>query len=383
MDAGNATWCVAAGAGGVAVIERRRRAAPPASRLGCFAGTRQRGVGVTSTAVDVPVREGVYGREGAEAVEPGGIEYIAPSERHGSPRQGFWTWTSPNLEFATVFIGVLPVVLFGGGFFWATSAALLVGTALGSAAHGLLSAMGPRLGVAQMVESRAGFGFLGNLPPRRPQRRHLGGRMGGRQQRERSLRPADVLRRRPPARQAFTPALGVIVLIEIGIAFTGHNFIHAIERWVFPFLAVVFAACCLAIFWHTRAGAGFDAAAPDAAGGPVGAFMIARFLLPLAYAVSWNPYASDYQPLHGEVHRSGARRPRRGPGAVRLMRPPRDRRRRPGHGGGHGLGAERRAHRPVRQAAARGAGDRRLRSPSASAPSPPTCSTSTAGPCPS
>lgn len=118
---------------------------------------------MTSTAVDVPVREGVYG-ERVAAVEPGGIEYIAPSERHGSPRQLFWTWTSPNLEFATVFIGVLPVVLFGGGF-WATSAALLVGTALGSAAHGLLSAMGPRLGVAQMVESRAGFGFLGNLLP--------------------------------------------------------------------------------------------------------------------------------------------------------------------------------------------------------------------------
>jgi purine-cytosine permease-like protein len=246
---------------------------------------------VSYPAVAVPVREGVYG-ERVAAVEPGGIECIAASERHGRPRQLFWTWTSPNLEFATVYIGVLPVALFGGGF-WATAVALLVGTALGSATHGLLSAMGPRLGVAQMVESRAGFGFLGNLLPAGLNALTSGAGWVA----VNSVSGAFALQTFCAAvhlpQPGFTPALGVIVLVEIGIAFTGHNFIHAIERWVFPFLAVVFAACCLAIFWHTRAGTGFDAAAPAAAGGPVGAFMIAVFLA-VAYAVSWNPYASDY-----------------------------------------------------------------------------------------
>ena len=246
---------------------------------------------MSDPAVAVPIREGVYG-ERVAAIEPGGIEYIAEEERHGRPRQLFWTWASPNLEFATVYIGVLPIVLFGGGF-WATAVALLVGTALGSVTHGLLSVMGPRLGVAQMVESRAGFGFSGNLLPAGLNALTSGAGWVA----VNSVSGAFALQTFCTAihlpQPAFTLALGIIVLIEIAIAFTGHNFIHAIERWVFPFLAVVFAASCVAIFWHTRAGTGFDASAPAATGGPVGAFMIAVFLA-FAYAVSWNPYASDY-----------------------------------------------------------------------------------------
>src|SRR5262249_12298381 len=40
---------------------------------------------------DVPVREGDYG-DRVMAVEPGGIEFIALDERHGTPRRLFWTW---------------------------------------------------------------------------------------------------------------------------------------------------------------------------------------------------------------------------------------------------------------------------------------------------
>ena len=96
--------------------------------------TPARPVGSASPEVDVPVREGVYGARVA-AVEPGGIEYIPESERHGRPLHLFWMWASPNLEFATVYVGVLPVVLFGGGF-WPTAVALLLGTALGSRSRG-------------------------------------------------------------------------------------------------------------------------------------------------------------------------------------------------------------------------------------------------------
>jgi nucleobase:cation symporter-1, NCS1 family len=72
----------------------------------------------TAVAVEpagVPVREGVYG-DRVVAVEPGGIELIPEQERHGRPLDLFWTWVSPNLEFATVFVGVIPVAFFGGGF---------------------------------------------------------------------------------------------------------------------------------------------------------------------------------------------------------------------------------------------------------------------------
>ena len=111
----------------------------------------------------VPVREGEYG-EAVAKVEPGGVEYISHSERHGKPIDLFWTWLSPNLEFATIFVGVLGVAIFGLSF-WETALAIIVGTALGSLTHFVLSSWGPKFGVPMMVESRGAFGFLGNILP--------------------------------------------------------------------------------------------------------------------------------------------------------------------------------------------------------------------------
>ncbi len=75
-----------------------------------------------------------------------------------------WTWLSPNLEFATVFIGVIAVAFLGLNL-WQAATAIIIGTALGSLSHGMLSSWGPKFGVPMMVESRGAFGFLGNIMP--------------------------------------------------------------------------------------------------------------------------------------------------------------------------------------------------------------------------
>src|SRR5437762_1908630 len=111
----------------------------------------------------VLVREGSYGTQ-LMAVEPGGAEFIPLGERHGRPLSLFWTWTSPNLEFATVFVGVLAVAAFGQTF-WQATLAIVLGTALGSLSHGLLGVRGPLFGVPQMIQSRIPFGFWGNILP--------------------------------------------------------------------------------------------------------------------------------------------------------------------------------------------------------------------------
>src|SRR5258708_32161333 len=114
----------------------------------------------------VLVREGTYGTQ-VIAVEPGGAEFIPLNERHGRPIQLFWTWTSPNMEFATIFVGVLAVAGFGLGF-WAAALALVLGSAIGGITQGILSLRGPKYGEPQMVLSRLGFGYWGNVrPPRR------------------------------------------------------------------------------------------------------------------------------------------------------------------------------------------------------------------------
>ncbi|HEY4700385.1 MAG TPA: cytosine permease, partial [Streptosporangiaceae bacterium] len=111
----------------------------------------------------VVIREGDYGAK-VYAVEPGGAEFIPLHERHGKPLQLFWTWTSPNMEFATIFVGVLGVAAFGLSF-WEAFLAIVIGTGLGGISQGLLSQEGPLFGVPQMVLSRLGFGYWGNVLP--------------------------------------------------------------------------------------------------------------------------------------------------------------------------------------------------------------------------
>ena len=88
-----------------------------------------------------PTTDGSY-RNKIVAVEPGGNEFIAEADRHGKPSQLFWTWTSPNLEFATIFVGVLAVAVYGMSF-WQAVAGIVIGTGLGALAHYFLSARGP------------------------------------------------------------------------------------------------------------------------------------------------------------------------------------------------------------------------------------------------
>src|SRR5260370_41769015 len=127
---------------------------PPGQQAVGFIGGRAR---KTAEEVEkhVPVREGEYG-ERVATVEPGGVECIALKERHGKPIDLFWTWLSPNLEFATIFVGVLGIAVFGLSF-GETALAIIVGTALGSLTHAALSSLGPQFGVPMMLESRGAF----------------------------------------------------------------------------------------------------------------------------------------------------------------------------------------------------------------------------------
>ncbi|MEU0796944.1 cytosine permease [Amycolatopsis sp. NPDC005961] len=211
------------------------------------------------------------------AVEPGGVEPVADSDRHGRPRQLAWTWASPNLEFATIFVGVLAVTAFGLSFTQAALAAV-VGNGLGAAAHGVLSARGPRYGVPQMVLGRAAFGYRGNLVPAALMSVMAGVGWFA----VNSVSGAFAL-----AALTGLPTVACLVLVvalQIVIAFFGHNLVQAYEKYVFVVLAVVFAAASVVVFG--KAGATTNS-------GSVGGFLLAVGTA-FGYTAGWNPYAADY-----------------------------------------------------------------------------------------
>jgi NCS1 nucleoside transporter family len=223
------------------------------------------------------VRAGEYG-DRVVAIEPGGVGFIPLDERHGRPLQLFWTWTSPNLEFATVFVGVLAVAVFGQGF-WPAVLAILIGSALGSATHAVLSARGPANGVPQMVLSRLAFGYWGNLLPAGLNAVTAGIGWFAVNSVSGAFALNTLTHLPKPA------CLVIIVLLQVVVAFFGHNLVQAFERYAFPALGVVFLIASVIILAKSHPGA--------ASGGGIGGFLLtvgAAF----GYAAGWNPYAADY-----------------------------------------------------------------------------------------
>ncbi len=231
----------------------------------------------------VLVREGVYGDK-ITTVEPGGAEFIPLHERHGRPLQLFWTWTSPNLEFATIFVGVLAVAVFGLNL-WQALLAIVVGTAAGSVSQAVLSARGPVFGVPQMVLSRLGFGYWGNILPAGLNSITAGIGWFA----VNSVSGAFALNTLTHMPKAL--CLIIIVAAQIAIAFFGHNLVHAFERYAFPALAVIFVIATVVIL--AKSHPGFEPTAPPFVGGKVGGFLLTTGAV-FGYAAGWNPYAADY-----------------------------------------------------------------------------------------
>jgi NCS1 family nucleobase:cation symporter-1 len=96
-------------------------------------------------------------------VERRTIEFIPDSERHGSPRSLFFIWFGSNMQITTVVTGALGVIL-GLSLPWALLA-LLIGNVCGAVFMAGHSAQGPKLGIPQMIQSRAQFGFYGAILP--------------------------------------------------------------------------------------------------------------------------------------------------------------------------------------------------------------------------
>ena len=231
-----------------------------------------------------PIAAEHYGGKTA-AVEPGGVEIVPASERHGRPGQLLWTWSSPNLEFATIAVGILGPLAFGLTF-WQSVAAIVLGTVLGSVTHGVLSTWGPPSGLCQMVLSRVGFGYRGNILPAGINAVIAGIGWFA----VNSVSGALALHVLVSALPDWLCLL-IVVGAQLGIAFYGHNLVQAFERYAGPVLAVVFLVGLVVVFSKSHPGAArIDPGFPL----PTSGGFLIEAAAAFGYACGWNPYASDY-----------------------------------------------------------------------------------------
>ena len=217
----------------------------------------------------------------ATTIETNDIAPIPAGERHGKAWHLFTIWSSPNLEFATIFIGFLAVIVFGLNV-WQAIAAVVVGNSLAAITHGVLSTWGPKTGLPQMVLGRSAFGKLGNIIPAGLSTLVAGIGWFA----VNSTSGAFAL-------QALTNlsievSLLIVVVAQILVAFVGHNLIQKFERYAFYYLVVVFGIAAAIVLSQGN----YTVAADKSAFNLIGFTLTAAAAY--GYTAGWTAFASDY-----------------------------------------------------------------------------------------
>lgn len=226
-----------------------------------------------------------YGEEIAQ-IEPIGIEHIKESERHGKVSSVFTLWWGANVELATLTTGVAAVGLFGLSF-WQAAVGLIIGNILGAAILGLVSTFGPRLGVPQMVHSRAPFGFVGNFLP--GAFNLIAGAMWFAVNTVLGTFAFMAL-----FHTNFVIGLVIMVLAQVVIAVYGYNMIHAVERWMAGLLTLVFIGVSIFAFSHAHYAVPFNPVHTLGAYTGITGGIIEAVGLALSYLFGWTVFGSDY-----------------------------------------------------------------------------------------
>jgi NCS1 family nucleobase:cation symporter-1 len=226
----------------------------------------------------------VYGSS-VTVVEPYALDRIDDRERHGHPRDLFALWFGANAETANFAVGILAVALFGASLQGAVLG-LVAGSILGYAIVGLASCAGPKYGLPQMVFSRRVFGTDGNALP--AIFAFLAG-VGW-------FSIDTIFGAQAVAALLHVPYLVALVgllIVQIAIAVYGYNAIHAFERVAGIASLLGFGTIAVVVLSRANLHAPFDAHAPLATGGAVGAVAFSASLA-FAYSVGWAPSAADY-----------------------------------------------------------------------------------------
>ncbi len=212
-------------------------------------------------------------------VEKRSIDFIPETERHGEPRSLFFVWFGANANITTVAAGVLPVSL-GLNLFW-SALSILLGSLIGAVFMASHSAQGPRLGIPQMIQSRAQFGVFGAIVPLLfVMLIYLGFFVSNT-----LLATQAVAASSPLSSEANIVLLGLLCFL---VALFGYKLIHRLQKMLSLVSVVFFGIATL-----------FALALPiDAQQWTTQGFNLASFLASVSIAVTWQlsyaPYVADY-----------------------------------------------------------------------------------------
>lgn len=216
-------------------------------------------------------------------IEKHSIDYIPLAERHGKVWHLWPIWFSGDAHLATLAVGVIGIGL-GGNLLW-TAIAVIAGCALGTFFMSFHSTQGPQLGLAQLIQSRPQFGYMGALLVWVVA---LVAYIGYNAFNE-VLVAQSVRQLTGASREIDPPVIIIFTVLAAAIAAVGYDWIHKTQRWLaYLMLAVLFVFTVAAAFTlrmperHWRV--------DDFETLP----FLVQFFAAAAYQLSWSIYVSDY-----------------------------------------------------------------------------------------
>src|ERR1700759_229177 len=96
-------------------------------------------------------------------IERRSISFVPEAERHGRVQDQGPFWFLSNFHFFAIAIGFVRASL--GLSLGATAGGRVLGIAIGTALQAFHASQGPEMGLPQMIQSRAQFGYRGVIVP--------------------------------------------------------------------------------------------------------------------------------------------------------------------------------------------------------------------------
>lgn len=208
------------------------------------------------------------------------IDFVPHMERHGKPFGQFTLWFGANMQITAIVTGALAVI-FGANAFWGI-VGLFIGNVLGGAVMALHAAQGPKLGLPQMISSRAQFGVFGAiLPLVLVIIMYLGFAATG------AVLAGQAVEQIIPTGQ---PAVGVVIFgaLTVLVATMGYKYIHVLGRISTVVGILGFSYLGIQLFLKHDVGSVLG----------TGGFAFPTFLLAISLSAGWQltygPYVADY-----------------------------------------------------------------------------------------
>lgn len=244
-------------------------------------------------AIAATDRETMPRGEGDLTIEGHGIDPIPREARYGSVSRVFTVWFTPNLVPAAFALGTLATASFIGLGWWAGLAAIVVGNIISAAVVGVLAAMGPRSGMAQIPSARLPFGksivvpgvvnWLSTIAWDA-----INAFFGA--------YAIDVI---TGGAIPFPLALAIVILCQAALSIVGYEAIHTFEKYAAIGLFLLFAVVSVAAVPK------MDFALGNGSGATLGTFVLMTTIVG-SFNLAWGLYASDYT-RYLDVHTSGSR----------------------------------------------------------------------------